>query len=107
MYANLLQLCLCLYDPMHCSLPGYSGSPWDSPGKNIGVGFHALLQGIFQSQVIEPVSFMSPALADSFFTAELLGKPNKWNAHTQTYVYKLWLASVIQHYDLRFIYVVL
>ena len=21
--------------------------PWDSPGKNTGVGFHALLQGIF------------------------------------------------------------
>ena len=24
--------------------------PWDSPGKNIGVGFHALLQGIFPTQ---------------------------------------------------------
>ena len=24
--------------------------PWDSPGKNTGVGSHALLQGIFPSQ---------------------------------------------------------
>ena len=28
--------------------------PWDSPGKNIGVGFHALLQGIFLTQVLNP-----------------------------------------------------
>ena len=25
--------------------------PWDSPGKNTGVGSHALLQGIFSTQV--------------------------------------------------------
>ena len=100
-----LQLCLCLYGPMDCSLPGFSGGPWDSPVKNTGVSCHALLQGIFQSLRVDPMSFMSPELAGSFFTAELLGKPNKWNAHTQTYVYKLWLASIIQHYDLRFIYV--
>ena len=24
--------------------------PWDSPGKNIGVGHHLLLQGIFPTQ---------------------------------------------------------
>ena len=24
--------------------------PWDSPGKNTGLGFHALLQGIFPTQ---------------------------------------------------------
>ena len=28
--------------------------PWDSPGKNIGVGFHALLQGIFLTQGSNP-----------------------------------------------------
>ena len=28
-------------------LPG--SSPWDSPGKNTGVGGHSLLQGIFQT----------------------------------------------------------
>ena len=25
-------------------------SPWNSPGQNTGVGFHALLQGIFPTQ---------------------------------------------------------
>ena len=28
--------------------------PWDSPGKNTGVGCHALLQGIFLSQGLDP-----------------------------------------------------
>ena len=28
--------------------------PWDSPGKNTGVGCHALLQGIFQTQGLNP-----------------------------------------------------
>ena len=28
--------------------------PWDSPGKNTGVGYHFLLQGIFQTQGLNP-----------------------------------------------------
>ena len=28
--------------------------PWDSPGKNIGVGCHFLLQGIFPTQELNP-----------------------------------------------------
>ena len=28
--------------------------PWDSPGKNAGVGCHALLQGIFPTQELNP-----------------------------------------------------
>ena len=28
--------------------------PWDSPGKNTGVGCHALLQGIFMTQGLNP-----------------------------------------------------
>ena len=28
--------------------------PWDSPGKNTGVGCHALLQGIFPTQGSNP-----------------------------------------------------
>ena len=31
-----------------CSPPGFS--PWDSLGKNTGVGGHALFQGIFLTQ---------------------------------------------------------
>ena len=42
--------------------------PWDSPGKNTGVGCHVLLQGIFVTQGLNPVS-MSPSLAGRLFTA--------------------------------------
>ena len=38
-----------LGDPMDCSRPG-SSVHGDSPGKNTGVGCHALLQGIFPTQ---------------------------------------------------------
>ena len=40
------QSCLTLCDPMDCS-PSDSSVHGDSPGKNTGVGCHALLQGIF------------------------------------------------------------
>ena len=42
-----------LCDPMDCSPPGSSVHE-DSPGKNTGVGCHALLQGIFPSQGLNP-----------------------------------------------------
>ena len=52
--------CVCLVtqscpicDPKDCSLPG-SSVHGDSPGKNIGVGCHALLQGIFVTQGLNP-----------------------------------------------------
>ena len=40
-------------DPMYCSLPG-SSFYGDSPGKNTGVGGHALFQGIFPTQGLNP-----------------------------------------------------
>ena len=40
----------------------------NSPGKNIDVGCHALLQGIFLTQGSNPHLIMSPALAGRFFT---------------------------------------
>ena len=40
-------------DPMDCSPPGFSVHG-DSPGKNTGVGCHALLQGIFPTQGSNP-----------------------------------------------------
>ena len=43
------QLCPTLCNPMDCSPPG-SSVHGDSPGKNTGVGCHALLQGIFPTQ---------------------------------------------------------
>ena len=42
-----------LCEPMNCSLPG-SSIHGDSPGKNIGVGCHSLLQGIFPTQGWNP-----------------------------------------------------
>ena len=41
-------------DPMDCSLPA-SSLHGDSPGKNAGVGCHALLQGIFPTQRLNSV----------------------------------------------------
>ena len=41
-YAKSLQSCLTLCDPIDGSPPG--SAPWDSPGKNAGVGCHFLLQ---------------------------------------------------------------
>ena len=47
------QLCLTLSNPMDCSPPG-SSVYGDSPGKNAEVGCHALLQGIFPTQGLNP-----------------------------------------------------
>ena len=47
------QSCPTLCDPMACSPPG-SSVHGDSPGKNTGVGCHALLQGIFLTQGSNP-----------------------------------------------------
>ena len=44
-----VQLC----NAIDCSPPGFSVHG-DSPGKNIGVGCHALLQGIFLTQGSNP-----------------------------------------------------
>ena len=47
------QSCPTLCDTMDCSPPG-SSVDGDSPGKNTGVGCHALLQGIFLTQGLNP-----------------------------------------------------
>ena len=43
--AESLQSCPTLCDPADGSPPGSSLCPWDSPGKDTGVGWDALLQG--------------------------------------------------------------
>ena len=49
--------------------------PWNSLGKNTGVGkCHSLLQGDFSEPGIEP---RSPALQADSLPSELRGKPNK------------------------------
>ena len=47
------QSCLILWGPMDCSLPGSSVHGY-SPGKNTGVGFHALFLVIFPTQGSNP-----------------------------------------------------
>ena len=47
------QSCPTLCDPLGCSPPG-SSVHGDSPGKNTGVGCHAFLQGICQTQGSNP-----------------------------------------------------
>ena len=60
---SVLQLCLTLAALWTARL----FYPWDSPGKNTGVGYHFLIQGIFLTQ-----RFVSPSLACRFFTTEPL-----------------------------------
>ena len=59
---SVAQKCLTLCDAMDCSPPG-SSVLGDSPGKNPGVGCHALPQEIFPT-----LHLLSPALAGGFFT---------------------------------------
>ena len=68
MHAKSLQSCLTLSDSMDYSLPGSSIHGKNGPGKNIGVGCHALLQGNLSDPGTEPGSLRSPALAVEFFT---------------------------------------
>ena len=49
--AKSLQLCLTLW---HRQQPTRLPRPWDSPGKNTGVGCHFLLQRIFLTQGLNP-----------------------------------------------------
>ena len=50
---SVAQSCPTLCNPTDCSLPGTSVHE-DFAGKNTGVGCHALLQGIFPAQGLNP-----------------------------------------------------
>ena len=60
--AKSLQSCLTLCDPTDGSPPG-SPHPWDSPGKNTGVGCHFLLQCVRVKSESE-VAQSCPTLSD-------------------------------------------
>ena len=60
--AKSLQSCPTLCDPMDGSSPG-SPRPWDSPGKNTGVGCHFFLQCVKVKSESE-VSQSCPTLSD-------------------------------------------
>ena len=70
------RLCLTLGDPIASSPPG-SSVPGDSRGKNTGVGFHALLQGIFPTQGSNPGLQHCRQI---LYHLEAPGKPNLWMA---------------------------
>ena len=63
------QSCLTHCDPMDC-IPADSSVHGDSPGKNIGVGCRALLQGTFPTQELN-----QGLLHCRFFPGELPRKP--------------------------------
>ena len=58
----------------HGLLPTRLLCPWDCPGKHIGVGCHAILQGSFPTQGLNP-HLWSAALAGGFFATVPPGKP--------------------------------
>ena len=72
----ITQSCPTLCDPMDCSLPG-SSVHGHSPGKNTGAVCHALLQGIFTTEGIEP---RCPTLQADSLVSETPGKRCKINS---------------------------
>ena len=73
--AKSLQLCSTLCDPLDCSPPSIL-CPWDSPGKNAGVGCHALLLGIFLTQESNPSFLCLLYWQASSLKLVLPGKPS-------------------------------
>ena len=53
--------------------------PWNSPGKNTGVGSHSLLQGIFLTQGLNPVSCTDRQI---LYLLRHQASPIAWNTHT-------------------------
>ena len=83
-YAKSLQSCPTLCDPIDGSPPG-SPNPWDSPGKNTGVGCHFLLQcmkvkserEVAQSSSIDALNIDFP---QGSFLSSLFSHPGKGNS---------------------------
>ena len=67
------QLCPTLWH--HGLWPARLLCPWNSPGKNTGVGGHSLLQGDLPNPGINP---RSPALQAGSLPSEPPGKPRKY-----------------------------
>ena len=60
--------------------------PWNSSGKNTGVGCHDFLQGIF------PARGLKPCLFDSCITGRFFAKGATWEA--QAYIAKLLIINI-------------
>ena len=74
-----LQSCLTLCNFMHHSPP--HSSVHSSPGKNTGVGFHALLEEIFLTQGSNPhlLCLLTSLMSGGFFTTST----TCWEAHLE------------------------
>ena len=75
-HAKLLQLCPTLCDPLDCSPPG-SSVHGESLGRNTGVGYHSLLQGIF------PTQGQNPGLLHS---RQILYCQGRWGSPVSSYI---------------------
>ena len=60
---------------------------WDSPGKNVGVHYHALLQGNLPGPGIGRASLVSSVLTGRFFTTSTISEHPLWFNGT------MWLTS--------------
>ena len=86
-HAESLQSCPTLCNPMDCSPPVRLLCPWDSPGKNTGVGGHSLLQGIFLTQGSNPGLLHCRQILDHLshqgrqVNLEYSKKPSTWQVH--------------------------
>ena len=75
------QTCLTLCNSMDCSPPGSSVHE-DSPGKNTGVGGHALLWGILPTQGLNPGL---PYCRQTLYHLSKQGRRPPWAAATAMY----------------------
>ena len=79
---------------MSSSLPPHRQEParllcsWDSPGKNTGVGCHALLWRIFPTQESNPFLRHLLHCRQILYPLSHLGSPNLYNVACQLYVNK-------------------
>ena len=77
MCVQSFQSCPTLGDPKDCSPPG-SSIHGDSPGRNIGVGCHTPLQGIFSTQGLNPCLLCLLRWQASSLPLVPPRKPHKW-----------------------------
>ena len=78
LHAKLLQLCPTLCDPHGLQLIRLL-CPWDSPSKNAGVCCHALSQGIFLTQGLNPHPLCLLHWQVGSLPLVPPGKPVQWN----------------------------
>ena len=91
MCAQSLQSCPTLYDAMEYNLL-VSSVHGILPGKNTGVGCHALFQGIFPTQGSNQYLLcLISCIAGGLFTAKLRGKPR---IETQVIKYVIWYIKI-------------